>query len=79
MKTSWTKGLSPDKKEEIKREFDASGVFRERLKQILEEKIESTRKGSVSKDAYQSANWAYLQADAVGAQRALEEVISLIS
>lgn len=79
MKTSWTKGLSPDKKEEIKREFDASGILRERLKLILEEKMEVARKGSLSKDAYQSPNWAYLQADAVGVQRALEEVISLLS
>lgn len=78
MKTRWTQGLSPEKKEEVKREFLASALVRERLISILEDKIETTRKGSISKDAYNSANWAYLQADAVGMERAFEEVISLL-
>lgn len=78
MKITWTKGLSPEKKEEIKRDFLASALLRERLKEILQEKSEVTRKGSISKDAYSNANWAYLQADAVGYQRALDEIISIL-
>lgn len=78
MKVTWTKGLSPEKKEEVKRDFLAAALLRERLKEILKDKSEVTRKGSINKDSYGNANWAYLQADAVGYQRALEEVISLL-
>lgn len=78
MKITWTKGLSPEKKEEVKRDFQAAALLRERLTELLKEKSEVTRKGTIAKDAYSNANWAYLQADAVGYQRALEEVISLL-
>lgn len=78
MKITWTKGLSPEKKEEVKRDFQAAALLRERLTELLREKSEVTRKGTISKDAYTNSNWAYLQADAVGYQRALEEIISLL-
>ena len=46
---------------------------------MLEDKCSASTKTSRSKDGYDSANWAYLQADARGYERALQEVISLIS
>lgn len=78
MKITWTKGLSPEKKEEMKRDFQAAALLRERLTELLRDKSEVTRKGTINKDSYNNSNWAYLQADAVGYQRALEEVISLL-
>lgn len=79
MKTSWTKGLTPEKQEEIKRDFNASALLRERLAELIQDKIDTSIKASRSKDEYTNPNWAYLQADARGYERALSEIISLIS
>lgn len=78
MKTVLTKGLTTEQKEEIKRDFLASTLLRERLQAIIKEKGELAHKASITKDNYLSPNWAYLQADSVGYQRALEEVFSLL-
>lgn len=78
MKTVWTNGLTPDNKEDMRNAFKASGRLRERLTQIIEDKINAANKVRITKDLYDQANWAYLQADAVGYERALQEVISLI-
>jgi len=78
MKVCWTKGLSPEKKEEVRSDFQASGALRERLASILQEKIDASRKASILKDSYESPNWAYLQADINGFVRALEEIQSIL-
>jgi hypothetical protein len=78
MKTSLTKGLDVEKTKELKVEFASSTFLRERLRQLLDEKIQTNRTATTSKDAYGNPNWAYLQADAVGYERALKEVISLL-
>jgi hypothetical protein len=79
MKSTWTKGLSGKKLEEVKNDFLSSSLTRERLQTLLEDKINTSRKFNTSKDAYDISNWAYLQADGIGYERALNEVISLIS
>lgn len=79
MKTLWTKGLVGQKREEMEREFAASAHLRERLATILKEKIEAKRTKKVSEDEYANPNWAYKQADLIGYERALGEVISLIT
>ena len=79
MKTVWTSGLNAEKKEEIERDFISSSGMRERLTAILSDKITSKRSETLSKDLYNSPSWAYQQADAIGYERALNEVISLIS
>lgn len=78
MKTSLTAGLNAQEKEELISSFLASGRFRERLEALLRKKMDANLKEVRSKDAYGIANWAYLQADAVGYERALEEVCSLL-
>lgn len=78
MKTVLTNGLSPEKKEELRSIFKASGFLRERLVQLLEDKARSARKASESKEAYEVAHWPYLQADRNGYVRALEEIQSLL-
>lgn len=78
MKTAWTKGLAVDLKEEVSLSFKSSSIVRKRLRQLLEEKIASSQKGSISKDSYDSPSWGYLQADNNGYLRALHEIISLI-
>lgn len=79
MKTVWTNGLNAEKKEEMRREYVASAHLRSRLRKLLEDKIESRYKKSILESSYENPNWALLQADAAGYQRALTEVISLIS
>lgn len=79
MKTSWTKGLKPQQAEEFRREFSTSGVVRLRLAELLKDKISTSNTGLRNKDNYASASWGFLQADGIGYERALLEVISLIS
>lgn len=78
MKTSWTKGLTPDQTTELRKDFVGSIMLRNRLAQLSREKIETYRKATISKDGYANPAWAYQQADAVGYERALQEVISLL-
>lgn len=78
MKTTWTKGLTPEQTVEIKKDFVGAIILRKRLQTLLEEKESSSRKSSISKDLYANPNWAYLQADAKGYERALNEIISLL-
>lgn len=79
MKTSLTAGLKPQSKEEVVASFKASALFRERLTAVLDKKIQSTKTNKLSVEAYENPSWAYLQADANGYERAIKEVISLLS
>lgn len=79
MKTSLTSGLTPQSKEEVVASFKASGLFRERLSTILDKKLQSSKTHKVSIETYSNPSWAYLQADANGYERAIKEVISLLS
>jgi len=79
MKTTWTKGLNVGDAEEIRQSYAASGRLRQRLTEILKSKANSRREKSLSEESYVSPNWAYQQADAIGYERAIFEIISLIS
>ena len=78
MKVNWTKGLSGEKKRDVQLEYASSAILRERLATLLKEKQDAAQKAIISKDAYDSPNWAYKQADHTGYLRALEEVKSLL-
>lgn len=79
MKTVLTSGLNAQEAAEIVAAFRASAHLRERLSSIFLNKIESKRAAARSIDAYDSPGWAFMQADAVGYERALSEVISILS
>lgn len=79
MKTIWTKGLNEEQIVQLKQDFVGGALLRERLSKLLEEKQDSSVKRSRSEDGYSNPNWAYQQADARGYERAISEVISLIS
>lgn len=79
MKTSWTKGLNAQERQEIEAGFAACAQIRQRLETLINEKVRTKRKESISVDAYASPSWAYLQADTVGYERAMKEIISLLS
>ena len=75
MKTAWV--ANAQNKAELKQAYKASSVIRKRLSLICNKKKEG---GFIlTKGDYDSPNWQYRQADAVGYRRALEEVISLLS
>ena len=78
MKLSWTKGVAKELTVDIRQNYKESLVLRRRLVAMLEDKASASTKTSRSKDGYENSNWAYLQADARGYERALQEVISLI-
>lgn len=78
MKTVVTKGLNEKETKEIRQEFVASAHLRKRFIQLFEERIVSSRSKTIASSTYDSPNWAYLQADNVGYERALKEVISIL-
>lgn len=78
MKKSWTEGLDVDLAKEIRGDFTSSHLVRKRLKELLEDKIRVSHKNSLTKDGYEIANWALKQADQVGYERAINDVIDLI-
>lgn len=78
MKTSWTQGLKKESADAITASFQASGSLRERLTILLKKKEESNKQKMRSAANYEAPNWAFMQADAIGYERALNEVISLI-
>lgn len=79
MKTSLIKGLNEQQKKEFMGEFTGSPVFRQRLIDLLNEKITSSQTLSRKKENYELPSWSLMQADSIGYERALNEVISLIS
>lgn len=78
MKKSWTEGLEPELEKVIRGDFKSSLIIRNRLKTLIEKKIESARTASLSKADYEIPNWAFKQADGIGYERALKEIIDLI-
>lgn len=78
MKVSWTQGLDEDAAKEVRGDFLSSRVTRHRLVKLLIDKINTNRTAAVSKDGYDTPNWPMKQADSIGFERALKEVMSLI-
>ncbi len=78
MKSIITSGLEPDIAKEIRGDFKSALLLRRRLTTIINEKINSSRSNLRSKTNYADAAWPYLQADGLGYERAMEEIISLL-
>lgn len=79
MKTSWLSGVKDASvKKELRANYIASKMVRERLTEMLDAKLSSSVRSSRSSESYDSPNWALKQADSTGYQRALEEVKSLL-
>lgn len=79
MKTSLTKGLTQEQATELRKDFVGSPALRNRLIQLSREKIDTARRSNISKEGYANPSWAYQQADGIGYERALLEVISLLT
>ena len=79
MKTIWTDGLNAEEKQRIKDDYASSASLRKRLTEMLTKMQDAERNASLSRNAYECTNWALMQADAVGFQRALKNVIDLLT
>lgn len=79
MKIKWTQGLDEQLSKDVISSYKESIVLRKRLKKILEDIIEETRATQCSKTLYESPNWQFMQADKMGYERALRDIISYIS
>jgi len=78
MKSSWLALLDAQVAKDVKSNFVASLLTRKRLAKLLTDKIDTSNKVARAKAAYDCPNWALLQADQRGYERALYEVIDLI-
>lgn len=78
MKSSWTKGLDEQAKLDLEGSYKAASLLRRRLVEVLKEKAEISNRNARSKVTYDNPNWAYLQADNVGYERCLYEIIDLL-
>jgi len=78
MKVRWTSGLTKEAAAELRADYKGSLVLRRRLVRLLEDDIADSEKQSRSKLLYNNPNWALLQADQRGYERALAEIIALI-
>lgn len=78
MKASWVTGLDAKQKDEISGEYTASAMLRRRLVSMLEKKQKSAYEKTLKEDAYDSPNWGFKQADSVGYQRAIAEIMELL-
>jgi hypothetical protein len=79
MKISWTKGLLKDTALSVRQNYKESLVLRRRLVDMLEEKVRLSMRASRAEAAYENPNWALMQADSRGYERAMQEVVGLIN
>lgn len=78
MKASWTSGLNKELATDVRINFKEALVVRRRLVKMLNDKIDASAKEGRSKVLYDNPNWALLQADQRGYERAISDIISLI-
>lgn len=78
MKTSITAGLKGVEASDIEAEYLGSPALRKRLVELLMKKQNESYKKRISESSYDSPNWDRYQADGVGYERAINEIISLI-
>ena len=78
MKTSLSKGLDDEQKRSLSQSWKEGLVARRALHKWAETKIDAIVKEMVSKDAYKTSNWGYLQADSVAYIRALEDIKTIL-
>lgn len=78
MKSCWTKGLNDQEKSDLEGSYKAATLLRKRLIEVLKDKAEVSNRNARSKVTYDNPNWAFLQADNVGYERCLYEIIDLL-
>lgn len=78
MKTVWTSGLDEEKASQLRVEYSSSPVFRARLIEILNSKLDTTLRLERSKEDLDNPNWAIKQAYQLGFERSIEEILNIL-
>lgn len=79
MKTDWLQDTTEDSKKDRRKLIMTHKPVLDILKTIMEKKLEALTTAQVSKNLYDSPNWAYMQADYAGAARVYKEMIDLLT
>jgi len=72
-------GLDEDQKKDLRADFISAQVLRKRLIKIMEDKIDTKRTSVRNDQNYDKPNWENYVADGIGYERAMYEIISLIT
>lgn len=78
MKTTLLKNVPKGDQEAVRSNFKNSSLVRQILLDRINEKIQEQRSQTISRECYNTPNWAYLQADQAGFERALLWISTLI-
>ena len=73
----WTTGLSREESEALLSELERCSLVRKRFIYLLDRELNSTVATQISKNSYDSPNWSFKQADAIGFHRAIVEMTNL--
>lgn len=73
-----TKGLPTDRKKEIKEAFVASATIRERMRQVLQDDLDSMLRDMARENNFSMPAWSEYQAYRLGETEALRKLISLL-
>ena len=77
--SSWTSGLDKENAREIELMLKNSERVFERLTYIFDQKMKASIKKQGSNSAYDKAAWPMFQADAIGYQRAINELKEILT
>ena len=78
MNVRWTKNLKKGDKEKFEEYLKHCRSAFEKLSEILEEDLQASIKDGQNKDHYFMPAWSEYQADRIGTQRTLQNIIDLI-
>lgn len=76
--TVLTAGLESEKKKLFIQQYRSSFEVRERVANLLADKLEKAIKDDEKKDLYEVPNWELYQADSRGYRRGIREALSLL-
>lgn len=80
MNTAWIKGLTKgsEYEKDVRAAYAESALIRKRLVEVLENMYMGAAKERLSASGYENPSWAFLQADAVGYARALQDILRIL-
>jgi len=76
LKSKFISGIPKEEQEELEELFRLARPVRERLSTLMEKKAKAAN--SNMKDQYESASWAYKQADLNGYLRAIKDLLTYL-
>jgi hypothetical protein len=80
LSSRWMKyARKPEEKKEVQAKLLAAKPALDLLRRIVEEEMISKGKAIKSKENYELAGWPFLQADAIGEERAYLSVLKLLT